>query len=78
MPVVKNHCGTGILPVPPTPQENLVFVEKARCLFLRIIVEQARCLFLRMVKEVRLINVVFNYIVALKYCKVQGIFKVCR
>jgi hypothetical protein len=41
-------------------------------------VEQARCLFLRMVKEVRLINVVFNYIVALKYCKVRGIFKVCR
>ena len=74
----------------PTPQENLVIVEQASCLFLRIIVEQARCLFLRiiveqasclflrMVKEVRLINLVSNYIVALKYCKVQGVFKVCR
>ena len=50
----------------PTPQENLV------------IVEQASCLFLRMVKDVRLINLVFNYIVALKYCKARGIFKVCR
>jgi len=37
-------CGTGILPVlengagrMPTPQENLVFVEQASCLFLRMV-----------------------------------------
>ncbi|MEG4391135.1 hypothetical protein QUB30_01560 [Microcoleus sp. BROC3] len=30
-------CGTGILPVPPTPQENLSLVEQASCLFLKIL-----------------------------------------
>jgi len=39
-------CGTGILPVSssflwagrmPTPQENLLFVEQASCLFLRMV-----------------------------------------
>ncbi len=62
----------------PTPQENLVFVEQASCLFLTMIVEQASCLFLTMVEDMRLINLVFNYLAALNYCKVWEIFKLCR
>jgi len=39
----------------PVPQENLLFVEQASCLFVpqeNLLVEQASCLFLRMVQDV--------------------------
>ncbi len=46
----------------PTPQEEFFM-------------EQAFCLLLRMVQNVKLINLVFNYLAALNYCKVWELFK---